>query len=311
MARVSVIIPTYNRASLLPRAIHSAQNAGNDVEVVVVDDASTDETPAVCRSIPGIRYLRLEQNANPAGARNAGLRIASAKYVALLDDDDIRLPGSFEAQLQALEANPEAAFVYGAALIADPVTGQLTGEITPTECPTADIFWRLLQSNFIASSTVIAQKHLIQEVGLFDTTVPRVEDWMMWIRLAEQHTVAAVKHPVAIYRTFTRESGQLSSNRTAVFQVSAFAQAKGLQLPRALAAPASQRRRVRHRFLDGVSGMLVSEAAHALAARNYKLAIDNYLIALRMSALQAARPYSLRTLIYEGVLNPRAADAAG
>src|SRR5215471_9318658 len=107
MVTVSIIIPTHGRPALLPRAVESARAAGTDVEIIVVDDASTDDTANVCKSLPDIKYVRVERNQGVAGARNIGILVSSGRYVAFLDDDDLRLPGSLDAQLAALEANPD------------------------------------------------------------------------------------------------------------------------------------------------------------------------------------------------------------
>src|SRR5688500_7060448 len=85
MASISVIIPTHSRPHLLPRAVESARAAGTVVEVVVVDDASTDDTAAACRALKGINYLRLAYNQGVAGARNAGVLSSSAEYITFLD----------------------------------------------------------------------------------------------------------------------------------------------------------------------------------------------------------------------------------
>src|SRR5690242_20704176 len=107
MTKVSLIIPTFNRPHLLPRAVASALRAGSDVEVIVVDDASQDDTASVCRKLRNIEYVRLERNQGVAGARNAGLLASTSEYVAFLDDDDLRLPGSLDHQLALLEAAPD------------------------------------------------------------------------------------------------------------------------------------------------------------------------------------------------------------
>ena len=119
MPSVSVVITTYNRARLLPRAIESAQNAGSDLEVIVVDDCSTDDTPEVCANIRGIRYVRLNTNQGLASARNAGIAESRSEFIAFLDDDDLRLPGSIDKQLQTLTADDRIALCYGQALIGD------------------------------------------------------------------------------------------------------------------------------------------------------------------------------------------------
>src|SRR5215213_1247745 len=128
MFKVSVIIPTFSRPRLLARAVESARAASvSEVEVVVVDDASTDETAEVCRGLAGVRYVRLERNLGVAGARNVGLLASTGEYVAFLDDDDRRLPGSLDRQVSKLEENPRAGFCCGPLLLAD-AEGVSTGE---------------------------------------------------------------------------------------------------------------------------------------------------------------------------------------
>src|SRR5262245_2281056 len=111
MPKASIIITTHQRPALLRRAIHSASNAGRDLEVEVVDDASTDEPAAICESITGINYLRVEHNQGVAGARNIGLVASSGEYVSFLDDDDLRLPGSIDQQVKLLDQTPEAGLI--------------------------------------------------------------------------------------------------------------------------------------------------------------------------------------------------------
>src|SRR5262245_53087323 len=133
MPRISVIIPTHNRPQLLPRAVESAFAAGTDVEVVVVDDASTDETAAVCKTLDGIKYVRVESNQGVAGARNVGLLSSTADYIALLDDDDVRAAGSLDLQLARLDNEPDAALIYGQALVSS--TDRLKYDRYPQPCP--------------------------------------------------------------------------------------------------------------------------------------------------------------------------------
>jgi glycosyltransferase involved in cell wall biosynthesis len=111
MTKVSVIIPTHSRPNLLPRAVDSARSAATEVEIIVVDDASTDQTASVCKSLKGVKYIRLDRNQGVAGARNVGILTSTGNYVAFLDDDDLRLPGSLDLQAAAMEESPEAGFV--------------------------------------------------------------------------------------------------------------------------------------------------------------------------------------------------------
>jgi glycosyltransferase involved in cell wall biosynthesis len=132
---VSVVITSYNRSHLLPRAIESAQCAGKNLEVIVVDDCSSDDTPEVCAQIPDTRYVRLSANRGLANARNVGIAESSAEFIAFLDDDDLRLPGSLDKQLRAISADERIALCYGQALIGDARRQLPTGEIYPLECP--------------------------------------------------------------------------------------------------------------------------------------------------------------------------------
>src|ERR1043165_4328184 len=113
MPTVSVIITTHNRPRLLPRAVASAFGAGRGAEVVVVDDASTDETARVCRGLDGIRYVRLEENQGVAGARNVGILSSVGEYLCFLDDDDVRLESSLDWQAGALASAPDPGVGHG------------------------------------------------------------------------------------------------------------------------------------------------------------------------------------------------------
>src|SRR5262245_20302605 len=190
MPSVSTIITTYNRAELLPRAIESAMQAASDVEVIVIDDCSGDETPDVCAQLEGIRYVRLSRNHGLANARNVGIGECATEFIAFLDDDDLRLPGSLDRQLAVLKASDGAAFCYGQALIGDARRQLPTGEIYPLTCPQGDIFWKLLEHNFVPMPSVVARKSsLIAQHG-FNTELTLIEDWDMWLRLSEEYLVA-------------------------------------------------------------------------------------------------------------------------
>jgi glycosyltransferase involved in cell wall biosynthesis len=287
MAKVSIIIPTYNRAEWLPRAIASAKVAGDDVEVIVVDNGSVDETPRVCAAIGGINYLRLDPNVRQARARNAGIGISTGRFLTFLDDDDQRLPGSLEAQIALLESNPELGFVYGPVLLGDTKDCAPTGESTPGFCPQGDIFWSLLEKNEIPLPGVVARREFVEEVGMFDPEVVGAEDWMLLIRLAERRQVGVVEDPVAICRIFTRSSGQTSSNRSAMCYAGARALEKGLVLPRALEAPAAQRKEVRQRCLDMLSMSLITQARLDLSDGMLRPALRQFADALRLNPRRA------------------------
>ena len=265
MPTVSVIIPTRNRAAFLPGAVESAKHAGGSVEIIVIDDGSTDETPEVCRNLSGIRYIRLPRHVGLAGARNAAILASNTEFVAFLDDDDLRLPDSLDSQIRALEASPRAGFCYGQVLIADPLRQLPTGEILPQPCPAGDIFWELLEQNFIPVPSVVARRESVIEARLFGGG-PGVEDWQLWLRMTEVRPAVVVQEPVALYRKANRRSGQISSDFASMYRSMRLVQESALKLPRAAAASRSKRRRARRQFVNRLYRSLLYEATAALAA---------------------------------------------
>jgi glycosyltransferase involved in cell wall biosynthesis len=288
LPRVTVIIPTFNRATLLPRAVESALAAGRDLEVIVVDDASEDETPRVCAGMQGIRYLRLDRNGGVAAARNAGVSESRAEFVTTLGDDDLRLPGSLDAQVRLLEESPHAAFCYGRVLVGDARRLLPTGEVLPALCPTGDIFWELLERNFVPDLSVVARKDKLFEVGLFDSGLSGGEDWDMWLRLAERWHAAAVGEPVALYRGADAASGQMCSDSVGMYRQLLRVQGTALGRPRARAVSRAERRRVRRRLLDLAYEAMVYEAEQALAEGDRGSARAKLREALRLRPLRAS-----------------------
>jgi len=278
---VSVVITTYNRSGLLQRAIESARNAASDLEVIVVDDCSSDDTHEVCARIPGIRYVRLSANRGLANARNVGIAESSAEFIAFIDDDDLRLPASLEEQVRLLTADDRLAFCYGQALIGDAQRQLPTGEIYPTNCPRGDIFWDLLEDNFIPVPTVLARKSSLIKVGCFNTTLDGVADWDMWLRLSESFCVAAIVEPVAIYRKAHAGSGQMCSNSVEICKEAIRVQQMALNSPRAQASPRAKRTHVRRKFQNRLFEILMIEATHLIHEGNTESARANIRDAFR------------------------------
>ena len=287
MPKISVVIPTYNRARLLPRAIESAQNAGSDLEVIVVDDCSSDDTADVCAKIRGIRYVRLNANRGLAHARNAGIAASSCEFIAFLDDDDLRLPGSLDNQLLSLTSDDRIALCYGQALIADARRQLPTGEIYPLRCPQGDIFWDLLEDNFIPMPSVLARKSSLLAAGGFNTALKLIEDWDMWLRLSEQFLVAAVEEPVAIHRKAVAGSEQMCSNPAEICKQALRVQRMALARPRARKSAATKRRHVRKKFRDRAYEILMTEATNSIHEGKARSARANVLDAFRFRPFRA------------------------
>ena len=267
MPTVSVIITTHNRPRLLPRAVASAFGAGLGAEVVVVDDASTDETARVCRGLDRIRYVRLEENQGVAGARNVGVVNSVGEYLCFLDDDDVRLEGSLDRQAAALESAPDAGMVYAQALVDE---GGGNENVYPCRCPEGDIFWELLSQNFIPCGSVLFRRSCLARVGLLDPSVPGIDDWDLWLRIASQYPVLALERPVAVWRRSTPSSGQGSSRAAELVALSTRQfRGKWMRLARAASATEVERQRAWRLFSEHAAGQLVFEAARALGGRQF------------------------------------------
>ena len=299
MPRASIIIPTHSRPQLLPRAVESALQAGTDVEVIVVDDASVDGTAAVCRLLRRIKYIRLEHNQGVAGARNVGILASSADFIAFLDDDDLRLPGSLDWQVDALLANKEAGFVCGPMLMADQ-EGSLTGEVSAPkgdEGDKGDKFWNLLELNLpVMPISAVIRKRCFSSVGLLKNDLPGIDDWDIFVRIAELYPMLVLDQPVGIYRKPTPFSLQGSSRQAQHLSSVARHQLELLRLPRALAAPANKRSEVRRRALSRIADTLLGNAAQAIRQGAYEFACANVLAAFRLNPRRTLRPRGYRRL---------------
>lgn len=296
MPDVSVIIPTHERPHLLPRAVESAKAAGRDVEVIVVDDASTDETASVCQSLGNVKYIRLDRNQGVAGARNIGILASTAEYLAFLDDDDLRLSGSLDMQISELEAQPDAGWCCGSFLLADQA-GELTGERSSPNTFEPDVFWHLLELSFpVLPIAVVIRKECFFRVGLFRRHLAGIDDWELFVRLAELYPIISLSEPVSVYRKPTPSSQQGSSSQAHQLSRAARQQWQLLKLPRAAEASPARRRQARLRLVNRVADTLLWNAAERLPEGAFGFACANALAALRLNPLRAMRPMAYKRL---------------
>jgi glycosyltransferase involved in cell wall biosynthesis len=295
MARISVIIPTHNRPQALPRAVESARAAGTDVEIIVVDDASIDDTAEVCRRLEEIKYVRLERNQGVAGARNVGIMKSTGAYIAFLDDDDLRLPGSLDAQAAILNENPEAGFVCGAMIMADQEY-QPTGEVFLPRT-SGDVFWDLLELDFpVMPLSTLIRKDCFLRVGMLNRKLPGIDDWDIFTRISEVYPVLVVDQPIGVYRQPTPSSVQGSSSQATQLRRASCHQLRLLGLPRARQASASKRRAVRRRAINRIADTLLWNAAQYWPRGEYRAVWANIMVALRLNPLRAARPGAYKKL---------------
>jgi glycosyltransferase involved in cell wall biosynthesis len=212
MPKVSVIIPTYNRATSLVSAVNSVlSQTFQDFEIIIVDDASKDDTEEVVRGIADrrIKYLRHETNKREAGARNTGVTSASGEYIAFLDDDDEWLPDKLKLQVELLDGSSSVVgAVYSGSFRIDSESGRTLDQYIPTK--TGNIFKDLSFRNWVGTpSTVLLRRECFERVGLFDSAIVFGPDYDMWIRVAEKYHFLCIRQPLIKYYI---HSGRLSSN---------------------------------------------------------------------------------------------------
>jgi glycosyltransferase involved in cell wall biosynthesis len=198
---ISVVIPTRNRRRLLERALRSvfAQREVT-VEVIVVDEGSSDDTGEYLRAVddPRLTVVSHEVPAGVARARNAGLERAQAPWVAFLDDDDVWSPRKLAAQLSALESHGPRAWSYVGAVVVDDALTIVGVERVDADVELADL---LFAYNAVpgGGSGVVAGTELVRSLGGFDPSLRVVADWDMWIRLALTAPSAPVDRPLVGY----------------------------------------------------------------------------------------------------------------
>lgn len=195
---VSVVIPAYNAAATLPGAVDSIGTSPDVLEVLVIDDGSTDETAAVAADSANVSCLH-QANSGPSVARNTGIAAARGRWIAFLDADDRWLPGKLEAQLRVARQRPDAVIVAGDWVRDDSGLGPcppVTGELPVAVHDYADV----LVLNRFQTSTVLARTDVLRSLGGFRPELDGAEDWDMWLRCATVGPLVRIRAPVVRYR---------------------------------------------------------------------------------------------------------------
>lgn len=199
---VTVIIPTYNRAGLLPEAIESVLNQEcDDFELLIIDDGSKDDTRQVVAGIvdPRIRYV-YQANQGISMAMNAGLSRARGKYIARLDSDDLWLPCMLHDLVDVLESKPGYGLAYARTQTMD-ATGKLLDEFRgiPLWYP-GDAFASMLYGDVTCNTSIVVRRECINTAGVYDPSLKVHEDWDMWVRVARVCPFFFLDKVVARYR---------------------------------------------------------------------------------------------------------------
>jgi glycosyltransferase involved in cell wall biosynthesis len=195
----------HNAAGTIAASVESVlRQTRSDLELIVVDDGSTDETGEVLAGIGDARVVVLRQpQRGPSAARNLALAHARGEFVAPIDADDIWLPRKLELQIQALDRRADAALAYGWTDFVDEDLRPLHGDDRVTF--EGHVQEALLRKNFICcGSNTLMRRAAVADAGGFDETLEAAEDWELHTRLAARHAFAAVPEVVVWYRRSPR-----------------------------------------------------------------------------------------------------------
>ena len=205
--KVSVIVPTYNRADRLERALNSiVSQTYQDFELIVVDDGSTDKTSKLMKSFPKAQYLYIKKNSGVSKARNVGLAFAKGELICFLDSDDLWKEKKIQIQSLWLENNKDSQICY-----TDEIWVRNGVRVNPMNRHrkySGDIFRHCLGLCIVSPSSVMIRAKLFDEIGNFDESLPACEDYDLWLRIAVKYAFHFIEEPLII--KYGGHSDQLS-----------------------------------------------------------------------------------------------------
>ena len=198
MTMVSVIIPTFNRAHLVGRAISSVLfQTFKNYEILVVDDGSTDATQEVVERFGSkIKDVPLRSNHGVSAARNAGIRASTAPFLAFLDSDDYWLPEKLSSQMNFFRHNPGFHICQTEEIWIR--RGRRVNPGKKHRKPSGDIFLPSLGMCLVSPSAVMISRSLLHETGLFDETLPACEDYDLWLRIASRYPIPLIERLLVV-----------------------------------------------------------------------------------------------------------------
>lgn len=213
---ISIITPTYNRASYLPETIRSAlAQTYTNFELIIVDDGSEDDTCSVLEPFLAdtrVRYFYL-RNQGQSVARNAGIAQSSGGLIAFLDSDDIWQPDKLEKQVAVFEAYPNVDIVHGDEAMIDEHSELIS--VKNMARYSGFITRQLLADNSVSITTVLVKRRCFEEMGCFDVSVGVADDYELWLRFSARYRFHYEPGIVASYRVM---ANQISSDKRRRFE---------------------------------------------------------------------------------------------
>lgn len=217
----SVIIPTYNHAAYLGDAVMSVLRQTYDrIEIIVVDDGSTDGTAEVVAGFGDrVRYI-WQENQGLSAARNAGIRAARGEYIALLDADDMYEPAFLGTMVDLMESAGADGVFCGYRFVDDADRPLPQHEARPV--PAGELYRLLLDGNFLVPESMLVRRRCYEGAGLFDESLRACEDWDMWLRLARDYTIVGTGKILTRHRvlagSMSTDPVRMLENRLAVLE---------------------------------------------------------------------------------------------
>lgn len=216
---VSVVLPTFNAAGFLRQTIDSIlHQAIENIDVIVVDDGSSDQTVEIARSYGKKVSVIAQANQGVCAARNAGLAEAKGKYICFLDHDDYWYPNKLKNQLLQFQKDPELGVVYSEFLR---WPANADGEFqVPDSLPlfaesdaidqgySGWIYHLLLSDCWVLTSSAMIKVEALAKVGAFDLKLPYSEDWDLWLRLSQQYRFTKLSYPYVLYRQHVEQGSR-------------------------------------------------------------------------------------------------------
>lgn len=223
MPLVSVIIPAYNCSKYIEETIRSIldQQCDADLEIIVIDDGSTDETGDIARLFGQPVKVISQRNAGVCAARNRGIKEAKGEFIALVDHDDYWLPNKLAVQLAVLENNPQIDVVFSAFewWRPDATTGSFGNPIEyafNTDPNNIDedfsgwIYHKMLLDSWVLTSTALSRSGVIRASGGFDETLPFSEDWDLWLRISRVSQFIKLRGSTTLYRQHPQQGSRVT-----------------------------------------------------------------------------------------------------
>jgi glycosyltransferase involved in cell wall biosynthesis len=208
MVKVSVVIPNYNYGHYLGDAIFSVlRQSYEDLELIIVDDGSTDDTRSLIYRYSDPRiYWYFQPHKGISAARNFGIHHSRGEYIAFLDADDYWAPTKIEEQVKSIRSQNELGLIYSGFFLIDQ-DRQVIAKRSPVKAfgPSLKM---LLLGNIISgsSTTAFVPRHVFDVAGEFDEQIMSAEDWDMWIRISEKFKILAIDKPLAFIRLHSQNT---------------------------------------------------------------------------------------------------------